>query len=510
MGAPVPTEAPQKPLLRWWDAVSIIVGIIVGASIYRSPAEIFGNVTDQVITLRSWSVTIPGMWAALGAWALVGGISILGAMCYAELATTYPTSGGDFTYQSLAYGHGPGFMFAWAELAIIRTGGSIGAMAYVFADYAERFYSLKTHLAGTSVAFLGAKPELTYALAAIFALTLVNALGLQPGRWMQHALTSVKIIGLLAIIVVGLLYFLWPRTAAQVVQSDQPVWQLPPRYALALVFVFYAYGGWHEAAYVAAEMKDRRRDIIRALIIGVALVTVIYLLTNVAYLTALGREKVKYSKVVAADVMTLPFGESGAKAISILIMISTLGAINALLFTGVRLYSTFGSQERLFGWLARTGRHLRNPLGALLIQSFFTAALLVLFETASRWKPWVARQFGRINIETPAGFTSDFKFGFGSLVAYTSPVFWLFFLLTGFAVIVLRSRDPDRERPFRVPLFPIVPILFCLGSLFMLYESTDWALQQGPAELMIVLGFLLLGVPLYALSGPPRRTTETA
>lgn len=507
MGGPVLSDTPQKPQLRWWDAVSIIVGIIVGATIYRSAANIFGNVADQVITIGTWSKTIPSMWAALGGWALVGGVSILGALCYAELATTYPTSGGDFTYQSLAFGQGPGFLFAWAEMSIIRTGGSIGAMAYVFADYAEGFYSLKQHLAGTSLSFLGSKPEMTYAVAAILVLTLINALGLKPGKWTQNILTIVKIVGLIAIILAGLLYFLWSRKAEDVVTSDKPVWPFPPSFALALVFIFYAYGGWHEAAYVAAEMRDRRREIIKALIIGVVLVTVIYLLVNTSYLVGLGRERVKYSKLVAADIMSLPLGPLGAKLISALIMISCLGAINGLLFTGVRLYSSFGAHERLFSWLSVAGRRVSTPLGALFVQAFFTITLMALFETANQWKPWLARNTAKIDIHLGEKFTAPMPGGFEGfdrIVACTSPVFWFFFLMTGYAVMVLRGRDRRRERPFRVPLFPIVPILFCAGSLFMLYKSTDWALQQGPAELMIVLAFLLLGVPLYALSGPKR------
>lgn len=513
MGAPVPTEAPQRPQLRWWDAVSIIVGIIVGATIYRSPANIFGNIADQVVSIGTWTKTIPGMWAALSAWALVGGVSILGALCYAELASTYPTSGGDFTYQSRAFGQGPGFLFAWAEMSIIRTGGSIGAMAYVFADYAERLYSLKTHLAGTAVAFLAHKPELTYAVTAILLLTLINALGLKPGKWTQNTLTVVKIIGLIAIIVAGLFYFAWPRTAEQVVTAKEPVWPFPPSFALALVFIFYAYGGWHEAAYVAGEMRERRREIIKALIVGVVLVTVIYLLVNTSYLVGLGRERVKYSKVPAADVMMLPLNETGAKLISGLIMISCLGAINGLLFTGVRLYASFGAHERLFSWLSAGARRASVPFGALFVQAFFSIGLMTLFETANTWKPWLARQSAAIGLDLGEKFAapmpSGFE-GFDRIVACTSPVFWFFFLLTGYAMIVLRGRDRERERPFRVPLFPIVPILFCLGSLFMLYKSTDWALQQGPAELMIVIGFLLLGIPLYALSGPPRQAPETA
>ena len=506
--APTQVESPA-PQLGLWDVVSIIVGIIVGASIFRSPANIFGNVADFSFTIKSWSPTIPAVWVGLGAWVLVGILSLCGAMCYAELATAYPTSGGDFTFLTRAYGQGPGFLFAWAEMSIIRTGASIGAMAYVFADYAQRLFPLDRALTDTPVAFLGARPEFTYAVAAVLLLTAVNALGLKPGKFVQNGLAGVKILGLLTITVVGLLYFLWPRTAADLARpDDKPVWPFPPTFALALVFIFYAFGGWHEAAYVAAELRERRRNVIRALITGVGLVTVIYLAVNVAYVVSLGIDRVRMSKVVAADVMTLPLGERGAKLISGLIMISALGAINGLMFTGIRLYSTFGRRERLFAWLA-SGRPGRTPLGALFVQTFFSIALVSLFEFGHLWKPRFAHAAESLGVDLPAAFAKKAG-GFDDLVAATAPVFWLFFTLTGYSLIALRGRDRTTERPFRVPLYPLVPLLFCGSSLFMLYQATKYAVNFAPGELLVVAMFLLLGVPLYALSGPPAGNSTTS
>lgn len=511
----------SRAQLGLWDAISIIVGIIIGATIFRSPALIFGNIVDQhIVAFGKELVVIPALWAGLGVWLLVGLLSIAGALCYAELATAYPTAGGDYTFLTRAYGPGPGFLFAWSEMSIIRTGGSIGAMAYIFGDYAERLLQSLADpndpelpksihdFAANSLQSLGDRTSLTFTVGAVVLITLVNVLGLRPGKLVQNLLTSAKVIGLLAIIVAGGLFFLWKRTPADVVPDTKPVWPFPPSFALAMVFVFYAYGGWHECAYVAAEMRDRKRNITRALLIGVGLVTVIYLAANAAYLAALGLDRVRASKVVAADVMALPLGPWGTRLISMLIMISALGAINGLMFTGIRLYSTFGSHERLFQWLSRRG-FAPVPLGALLIQTFFTLALIALFEFGDVWKPHVMRACAWLGIGLPEEFGRKAG-GFDDLVACTAPVFWLFFTFTGYSVIVLRSRESGVDRPFRVPLFPIVPLLFCGSSLFMLYRSTDFALTKGPAELGVVAAFLLLGIPLYALSGPPAAHSTSA
>ncbi|MFL5342036.1 MAG: APC family permease [Gemmataceae bacterium] len=502
-----PAAPPESPSaqLGLWDVVSIIVGIIVGATIYRLPAAIFGNVTDQTLEFMRWSVTVPAMWAGLGTWVIVGVLSLIGAMCYAELATAYPSSGGDFYYLTRAYGPGPGFLFAWAEMSIIRTGASIGVMAFVFGEYANELQPLSERFPG-----VGRHATFAYAAAAVVLLTLVNLLGLRAGKFVQNLLTLVKIIGLLAIIVAGGLYFLWPRKGADVVPADgTPDWPFPPSFALALVLVFYAYGGWNEAAYVAAELRERRRNVIRALVFGVGLVMLIYLAVNGAYVAALGLDRVRASPVVAARVMELPLGGLGAKLISGLIMISCVGAINGLMFTGVRLYSTFGRRERLFAWLSYRGRSFATPPGAVLVQTVLTLALLSLFEFGSLWKPWVADQLGRIHIQVGENFRKPAP-SFEDLVACTSPVFWLFFTFTGYSLIVLRGRDRGTERPFRVPLYPILPLVFCASSLWMFYKSTDYALTRGPAELAVVVLFLLLGVPLYALSGPPGANTTTA
>jgi amino acid transporter len=478
-----------------WDAVSIIVGIIIGATIYKMPPLIFGNLARPEYGIAVWVVG--------------GAFSLLGALCYAELATTYPTAGGDYTYLTRAYGSAAGFWFAWSELSVIRTGGSIAAMAYVFGSATKSipFFDVKTIL-GIHVEH---RMNMIYAGGSIFLLALVNLAGLKPGKLVQNILTLAKVLGIAGIIVAGAVWYFQGKTPA----ATKPIETLSDPlsgFGLAMVFVFYAYGGWNEAAYVAAEVRDRSRNITRALILGVSAVTVIYVAINLAYLGGLGVEGVRSFEggLVPARVLKLHLGDAGAITMTVLIMISALGAINGLLFTGIRLYGAFGSDEKLFAGLARQSKVGVAP-GAIFAQVFFSIALIALVEYSDHWKrglEWSATKAG-VTLPSflmpPAPLPPDQtprSKDFDDLVNCTAPVFWLFFSLTGYAVLVLRARDPQRERPFRVPLYPITPLLFLGSSLFMLYRSVIYAISQSPAEALIVALFMALGIPLYALSGP--------
>src|SRR5262245_52553356 len=309
---------PAVSRLSLWDSICLIVGIIIGASIYQTSPDIF-----------QYSGSGP---RGMAAWLLGGVFSLIGALCNAELASAYRTAGGDYTYLTRAYGSKVGFVFAWADLSVVRTGGSIAFMAYIFAKYATEFCDL------------GPQSRLIYALLGIIVLTFINAIGVRPGRIVQNALTTANIVGLSGIALIGLIWWLFPLGVPAPVQ--QAADNVPPSvelsFALTMVLVFYAYGGWNEAAFIAAEVKNPRRNVRRALVLGTLLVTVIYLCVNLAYLGALGYDGVCRSKTIAADMFELPFGLTGRKIISALIMFSSLGSIHGLLFTGMRLYGTFG------------------------------------------------------------------------------------------------------------------------------------------------------------------------
>ena len=245
------------PRLSLWDSICLIVGIIIGASIYQYPPSIFANAGNATMGMIAW---------------LVGGIvSLVGALCYAELASAYRSSGGDYTYLTRAYGPRVGFIFAWAELSVIRTGGSIAAMSYIFALYASQFHSL------------GQNSTLIYAVGGIVTLTLINAIGVRPGRLMQNMLTCCNFIGLGGICLIGIWCFISPPALGPPPAMEAKEDPFEMCMAFMMVLVFYAYGGWNEAAFISSDVKNPRRNIRRALILGTSLVMLIYLAVNLAY-----------------------------------------------------------------------------------------------------------------------------------------------------------------------------------------------------------------------------------
>ncbi|MHB8954071.1 MAG: APC family permease [Pirellulaceae bacterium] len=461
-------ESPREPAppiaatLGLWDAVSIIVGIVVGTSIFKIPGMVFSNV--------------PGPWEAMGVWLLGGLLSLNGALCYAELATTYPRSGGDYHYLTRAFGRWMGFLFGWAQLAVILT-GSIAVMAYAFADYGVRLWGADPQ---TSAA------TLWLAIGAIVLLSLLNLAGVVVGKSVQNLLSAVKILGLVGIFLAAV--FCSSRGSLQ----STGTWE-GSNLGLALIFVLYAYGGWNDAAFVAAEVRGQQRKLPLALFLGIGMITVIYLLVIMAYVLVLGFDGARKSETPAADVMQLVVGDGGRSLISGLVMVSALGAINGLILTGSRIYASLGADHVLFARLANWNQRRGAPVTALVAQG----AIAVLLALS------VGTTVGRTTIDglwSLFGGTGlpwdDYGGGFETLLSGTAPVFWMFFLLTGLSLFVLRWRDGMRPRPFTTPLYPLPPIVFCATCIYMLYSSLTYA--QGLA--IVGLLPLAVGIPLYAIS----------
>ncbi len=244
---PLDNDSPYVHL-GLWDAVSIIVGIVVGTAIFKTPQNVFANVH--------------GPWLGLGCWLLGGVLALIGSMCYAELATTYPRMGGDYVYLTRAFGRWVGFLFGWAQLTVILT-GSIGAMAYAFGDYAVTLFGWE------------AKHSVWLAVGSVVILTALNLVGVVFGKAVQNLLTAVKILGLGAICVAG---FVWGGDASWASQKSME----GPGFGLAMVFVLYAYGGWNDSAFVASEVRHRHRNMPLRPPLG--------LLINAAFLWGLGFE----------------------------------------------------------------------------------------------------------------------------------------------------------------------------------------------------------------------------
>ncbi|MDP2639327.1 MAG: amino acid permease [Betaproteobacteria bacterium] len=431
--------AQPKPVLELRDTIALIVGIVVGAGIFKAPSLVAANAGDA--------------WVMLGAWLLGGAVSLIGALCYAELATACPHAGGEYHFLTRAYGRKLSFLFAWARLAVITT-GSIALLAFVFGDYCSRLYSL------------GGQSSAIYAALIVVALTAVNIAGVKSGAATQNWLTALQLSGLLALAVAGLALAPAADTAAAPAGADPG----QPAFGLAMVFVLLTYGGWNEAAYISAEVKPGRRNMLRALMWSMFIVTALYLLVNLAYLRGLGLAGMARSQVVAADLLQQVWGSAGAQAISVLIAISALTSINATIIFGARSNYALGCDWPLLGFLGRWNARTGSPTQALLAQG---AVALVLIAFGARMRQ-----------------------GFETMVDYIAPVFWLFFLLTGLALFVLRWREPELARPFRAPLYPLLPLAFCASSAWLLYSSLAYT-RLGA---LVGVGVLAAGVPLLALA----------
>jgi amino acid transporter len=437
--------------LGLWDATSLIVGIIVGVGIFRTPASVFADT--------------PGFLPAISTWVLGGIISLLGALCFAELASAYPHSGGEYVYLSRAFDRPPlvGFLYAWTQLLLIRP-GSNGMVAYMCAFYLGAVLGITDPLS-----------VLALTIAALGILTVINILGVRIGTFVQNLLTTAKILGLAAIILIGFL-----RAKPTEVTWTGEVSFAP--FAGSMVAVLWTYAGWNEAAYVASEVRNPRRNLTVSLILGTALVMVLYLLVATTLAFGLGTTGAK-SKTGVADLVGLAWPTGGAVAVGTLIFVSALGALNGSIFTTSRICVAFGTDHAVFSGLARWNPLLKTPVVALVFQFIVTVVLVV-----GVFVPSLA-DFGKA--DDP----------FDGLLALTSAIFWLTFLLTGVALFVLRFRDRDLPRHFRVPGYPIVPILFILCCGYMVYGSIDYA--RIPSA--IGFGILILGVPIFYLTGHLRR-----
>jgi basic amino acid/polyamine antiporter, APA family len=446
--------AEPRPQLSLFDSTNIIVGIIIGATIYQSSPLIASGVD--------------GLAGLAGIWVLGAVLSLVGALCYAELANAYPRAGGDYHYVTKAFGRWAGFLFAWAQLWVVRP-GSIGAMAYIFASYLSRFWP-----------GAGNDPQTMVLLAAgsVFVLTAVNLLGVREGKWTQNVLTTVKVLSLLAVTMAGFCFAAPAGDAPRPVASEATA-----PLSVALIFVMFAYGGWNEMAYVAAEVRDPKRNILRAMILGTVAVGAVYLAATFAFIHCLGLEGLRHSNAVAADVLRLAVGPWAEKAVSLMIAIYALGAINGQIFTGARIYYAMGQDHPLYAPLGRWSGRRDTPVWSLLIQGAITLATIVAF-----------------GLSEPSAVASS---GFDRMVIFTTPLFWGFLFLVGAAVFVLRYREPRVERPYRVPLYPLIPLVFCGSALFMCYQGVNYCYQNGGTEGRWMLVALAAGLVASLVNRKP-------
>ena len=437
-----PVAVPRRAL-GVLDALALIVGTIVGVGIFKTPSLVAGNANSTTIAMLAW---IAG-----------GAISLVGALCYAELATTYPHAGGDYHYLTRAFGPRLGFLFAWARISVIQT-GAIALHAFVVGDYAAELWPL------------GPYASALYGVVVVAVLTVLNVVGVRQGKTVQNILTSLQVLGVLAVVAAGAWLAGGPTSPASAGAAGGPS---ASGLGLIMVFVLLTYGGWNEAAYLSAEVREPQRNMVRALVWSIAVVTALYVLMNWAYIAGLGLSDLAASKAVAADLVERAAGARGAALVSLLVMLCALSSANAAVFTGARTSYALGRDFRHFRFLGRWQPRRGTPANALLVQGAIAVALVLL-----------------------GGITRK---GFETMVEYTAPVFWVFFLLTGLSLFVLRRRDAQTARPFRVPLYPLTPVVFCATCAYLLYASLAYT---GVGALVGVV-VLAVGVLLLLLFGVP-------
>ena len=429
--------APKREL-SIFDSTCIIVGIIIGAGIYQMAPDIAKGAGSG--------------WGVIAIWIVGGLLSLCGALCYAELATAYPKEGGDYVYLSKAYGKWSGFLFGWAQLTIVRP-GDIAVMAFAFAMYARAIYDPLVNYPAYS--------QRLYAAAATIILTVINILGVKEGKWTQNLLTVVKALGLLAIVGVAVI-------APQQSRPEASFGALPV--SLALIFVLFTYGGWNEMAYVAAEVKNPHRNIVRALVLGTGAVILLYLLVNGAFLYTLGYSGLATSEAVASDAISTAFPKVGGRLISALVCISALGAVNGLIFTGARISYAMGAEHKTFRVLGKWHQRTGTPAWALLVQGIIAVSLIMVFGS------------------------------FIDTILYTAAAVYAFYFGTSLAVIVLRFKESHVERPYLVTGYPVTPIIFCIVCALLIHSCVTYAWATRRISLVVLLSVLAAGVIVYWLT----------
>ena len=434
--------------LSVFDATMLVMGGIIGAGIFLNPAVVAQRVSTPALVL--------------GVWVLGGAVALAGAGCFAELGARKPLAGGGYVYLRDAFGPLPAFLYGWTELLVINSGG-IAAVSVTFATY--------------TISLTGLPPAATAPLAigAIALLSAINYLGIKPGSVAQNILTILKLLALATLIVSGLLFAASAAPAVPVVSAVPPVsgiWSSVAAVGAALIPVLFAYGGWQSTNFVAGELKDARRDLPRAIILGVVGVVLVYLLANIAYLKVLGVSGLAASTAPASDVMRAASGPAGATVIALGIAASTFGFLNLAILAAPRVYQTMAADGVFFGRAAELHPRFRAPAAALVIQAGW-AILLVATRT------------------------------YGQLLDYVVFGDWIFFGLVGATLFYYRadsgdsqdSRDRRDKAGFRMPLYPAVPIFFVLAAMFAVL-STVWSNPRNAALGVVLIGS---GIPAFFL-----------
>ena len=453
----------------------LVIGGVIGSGIFRKPGVMAAQLGAPELLLFVW---------------LLGGlITLMGALTNAEIAAMIPETGGQYVFFHRIYGPFFAFIYGWAVLVVIQT-GSIAAVAYVFAEYSGRFVALPPDPGFASISmhlpFIGEIAPFkdlwtkAVAAAAIIGLTALNYVGVRFGGLVQNVFTLGKLAAMALLVMAA---FLLPSggsvqnlTASSL--SIQPHgWMLVASIAAALQGAFWAYDGWNKVPYVAGEMKDPQRILPRALLVGMLTVTGVYLLMNFTYAYVLPIDEMARSKLVAADVAERCI-RGGGRWIAAAVMVSTFGAANAIILATARVFFAMARANALPPAFGAAHPRFHTPGASLILQGVWSVLLL-------------------------------FSGTFDTLTDMLIFVSWIFYAAAAAGVFILRRREPETPRPYRVPGYPWVPALFIAFSLAYLvltvvndvngYLAAQRAGQPAVINSVFGVALVLAGVPLFFL-----------
>jgi len=441
----VPTSGPvtYRRTLGLFSGTMAVVGGIIGSGIFINPAIVAQRVGSADLTL--------------GVWILGGLVALIGAFCFGELGQRRPQAGGSYVYIREALGPLPAFLYAWALLLVIAT-GAIAAVAYTFASYL--------------LPLLGLGPRFInlFAAGAILLFTAVNYVGIKPGAITTNVLTVIKLAALLFLIVVGLGPAGGAETAGSIIPALPASSAFPAAFlaiAAALVPVLFAYGGWQQTNFIAEEIIEPRRNLPRALVAGVIIVVLVYLLANLTYLRALGPAGLAASTAPAADALRVRLGDAGATLIAAGIAASTFGFLNLVIMVSPRVYQAMAADGLFFPAFARLHPRYRTPTTAIVVQGIWAVLLLLTGK-------------------------------YGQLLDYVVFCDWIFFGLAVVSLFVIRRQDraaglTDPPDAFRVPGWPVTPALFVAAAVYVVAGSVG----SNPKNALLGTVILVMGVPVF-------------
>jgi len=433
------TSGKLKRVLGFWDSIAISIGIVIGVGIFRVPSEVAAYLTSPLVISAAW---------------IVGGLfSIMGALCFAELAARHPHSGGTYVFLREGYGKQMGFLFAWTEIAILRA-GSIAAVAYVFAGYCGIFFSV------------GDLGEKMIAITLICLLTGINVTGVRLGANVQQVFFLLKVGTLLAM--AGVIFALGARVDSTYVATyvgsyvggtgSISLHQLIP-FAAALIPILWTYGGWHESAFMAGEFRETKRELPLSIVVSTLLIMLLYLLMNVAYLQVMPASEMVGRKTIAADVFKQLFGGLGGAIVSVAVLISAFGAVNSTIMTGGRIPFAMARDVKRFAWFGHVHPKLETPSRSLILNGLWASCLV-----------WIG--------------------SFSQLLFFTAFAQWLFF---GLAAATLLTSRKNSAPVFLKSGRTIIPLVF-IGISILVCAST---IYHQPTGSLFGLGLIGIGIPLY-------------